>query len=272
MLAIAVNRIAGGSASTSAWLASGEEVKHAIPRQALPFVWDFGESNCLATASRSWDSALNSMTKVLEGGSLGLASGQVQSADATNYPLPDQSAGVWFTDPPYYDAIPYADLSDFFLVWLKRTLRANPMLRDPFDTDNPLSPKAREIVQDESKNNCSRRKDRRWFEETMAKAFAEGYRILSEDGVGSVVFAHKTTEGWEALLSGMISGWLDHHRLLAHCYGDARSLEVAGLRGPRHQRPLGLPPPARGCARWRLGRRSPRTARSRRRLDAAAPG
>ena len=206
LLAIAVNRIAGGSASTSAWLASGEEVKHAIPRQALPFVWDFGESNCLATASRSWDSALNSMTNVLEGGSLGLTSGQVQSADATNYPLPDQSAGVWFTDPPYYDAIPYADLSDFFLVWLKRTLRENPMLLDPFNTDNPLSPKTREIVQDESKNNCSRRKDRRWFEETMAKAFAEGYRILGEDGVGSVVFAHKTTEGWEALLSGMTRG------------------------------------------------------------------
>ena len=206
LLAIAVNRIAGGSASTSAWLASGEEVKHAIPRQALPFVWDFGESNCLATASRSWDSALNSMTSVLKGGSLGLASGQVQSADTTNHPLPDQSAGVWFTDPPYYDAIPYADLSDFFLVWLKRTLPDYPMLRDPFDTDNPLSPKTREIVQDENKKNCGRPKNRGWFEETMVKTFAEGHRILSEDGVGSVVFAHKTTEGWEALLSGMIRG------------------------------------------------------------------
>ena len=45
-----------------------------------------------------------------------------QQADATNHPLPDQSAGIWFTDPPYYDQIPYADLSDFFLVWLKRIL------------------------------------------------------------------------------------------------------------------------------------------------------
>ncbi len=206
LLAIAVNRIAGGGASTSAWLASGEEVKHAIPRQALPFVWDFGESNCLAPASRSWDSALDSMIKVLKGGSLGLVSGQVQSADATNHPLPDQSAGIWFTDPPYYDAIPYADLSDFFLVWLKRTLPDYSLLRDPFDPDNPLSPKTQEIVQDVTKLNAARPKDRAWFEETMAKAFTQGRRVLTEDGVGAVVFAHKTTEGWEALLSGMIRG------------------------------------------------------------------
>ena len=206
LLAIALNRISGGSASTSAWLSSGEEVKHAIPRQALPMIWDFGESNCLATASRSWQSALNSITNVLEVGSLKLVSGQVQSADATNYPLPDQSAGVWFTDPPYYDAIPYADLSDFFLVWLKRTLPDYLQLRDPFDPNNPLSPKTREIVQDETKKYDGRPKDRKWFEDTMAKTFAEGSRVLNEDGVGSVVFAHKTTEGWEALLSGMIQG------------------------------------------------------------------
>ena len=113
---------------------------------------------------------------------------------------------MWFTDPPYYDAIPYADLSDFFLVWLKRTLPDHPLLRDPFDPDNPLSPKTAEAVQDETKSDNGRPKDRAWFEETMAKAFTEGRRVLREDGVGSVVFAHKTTEGWEALLSGMIRG------------------------------------------------------------------
>ena len=208
LLAIALNRIAGGGASTSAWLASGEEVKHAIPRQALPMIWDFGESNCLATASRSWDSAINSMTNVLESNSLRQASGLIQSADATDHPLPDQSAMIWFTDPPYYDAIPYADLSDFFFVWLKRTLPDYPLLRNVSDPDNPLSPKTTEIVQDETKKNGGEPKDRQWFEKTMGRAFSEGRRVLNENGVGSIVFAHKTTEGWEALLSGMIqSGW-----------------------------------------------------------------
>ena len=63
-----------------------------------------------------------------------------------------------------------------------------------------------ETIQDETKHVNGRPKDRAWFEETMAKAFAEGRRVLREDGIGSVVFAHKTTEGWEALLSGMIRG------------------------------------------------------------------
>ena len=206
LLAIALNRIAGGGASTCAWLASGEEVKHAIPRQALPMIWDFGESNCLATASRSWDSAINSITNVLESNSLRRASGLIQSADAADHPLPDQSALIWFTDPPYYDAIPYADLSDFFLVWLKRTLPDYPQIRNPFDPENPLSPKTTEIVQDETKKNNGEPKGRQWFEKTMGKVFAEGRRVLNENGIGSVVFAHKTTEGWEALLSGMIQG------------------------------------------------------------------
>ena len=85
----------------------------------------------------------------------------------------------------------------------------HPLLHDPFDPQNPLTPKAQEIVQDEIKQVGGHPKDRSFFERMMAKAFAEGRRILRSDGIGCVVFAHKTTEGWEALLSGMISGgWL----------------------------------------------------------------
>ena len=64
---------------------------------------------------------------------------------------------------------------------------------------NLLSPKLQEAVQDETKTVNGRPKDRTLFEDTMAKAFAEGRRVLHDDGIGSVVFAHKTTEGWEAL-------------------------------------------------------------------------
>ena len=113
---------------------------------------------------------------------------------------------MWFTDPPYYDAIPYSDLSDFFLVWLKRVLPAHPLLSDKFDAANPLSPKTLEAVQDETQMVDGKPKNREFFENTMALAFSEGRRTLREDGFGSVVFAHKTTEGWEALLSGIIRG------------------------------------------------------------------
>ncbi len=136
----------------------------------------------------------------------GTIPGQAQSADATDHPLPDETAAIWFTDPPYYDAVPYADLADFFLVWLRRTLPGLSLLGDPYDPENPLSPKEREAVQDETKRSSGAPKDRKWFEETMARAFAEGRRVLREDGIGSVVFAQKTTDAWEALLSGLIGG------------------------------------------------------------------
>ncbi len=126
--------------------------------------------------------------------------GAVDLADAARHPLGHDAAHLWFTDPPYYDAVPYADLSDFFFVWLKRALPEHSLLRDPFDPGNALTPKRREAVQNETKRDDGRPKDRSWFEEKMAHSFAEGRRVLLEDGIGSVVFAHKTTEGWEALL------------------------------------------------------------------------
>src|SRR5262249_49848875 len=132
--------------------------------------------------------------------------GQITQSDARKSGLPSETAGLWFTDPPYYDAVPYADLSDFFFVWLKRALPDHPLLRDPMDPTNVLTPKLAEVVQDETKAVNGRAKDRAFFEASMAAAFAEGRRIIREDAVGSVVFAHKTTEGWEALLSGMTKG------------------------------------------------------------------
>ncbi len=204
-LAIVVDRCADYNSANCRWVSHGEFIGNTFTRQALPIVWDFSEVDPSSDATGSFQGALDWVANVVERWP-GSRSGQFQSVDAAKHPLPDETAHVWFTDPPYYDAVPYADLSDFFFVWLKRALPRHPLLYDPFDPRNPLTPKIREAVQDETKRNDGRAKDRAWFEETMAKAFAEGRRVLREDGVGSVVFAHKTTEGWEALLSGMIRG------------------------------------------------------------------
>jgi len=169
-------------------------------------IWDFGEASFFGGQAGDYQTTLETMIRVVERGAKNLSLGYVQAANAADHPLPDQSAGVWFTDPPYYDAVPYAELSDFFLVWLKRTLANHPLVRSHIDSKTPLSPKADEIIQDETQFHEGRPKDREWFEGKMAQAFAEGRRVLNEDGIGSVVFAHKTTEGWEALLSGMIRG------------------------------------------------------------------
>lgn len=207
VLALTIGRQADYLSSLCTWhYHNREKVNHTFSRQALPFVTDFVETVFSASGSGGWDGLLD--WSVMAVGTLGaMGSGSTSGqADAAEHPLPDQAARVWFTDPPYYDAVPYADLADFFLVWLKRTLPEYRLLRDPFDPANPLSPKGREAVQDETKRADGRIKDRAWFEETMARAFAEGRRVLAADGVGCVVFAHKTTEGWEALLSGMIRG------------------------------------------------------------------
>ena len=207
LLGIAVNKIADLGNALAPWKPDAECPVHLFARQAIGMAWDFCESVPSCDSSGSFLSAYQRSADALDSvGGIGPKPGQIQSADAVDHPLPDQAASVWFTDPPYYDAIPYSDLSDFFLVWLKRTLPDHPLLRDPFDPDNPLSPKDREAVQDETKECNGRVKDRAFFEDTMGGAFAEGRRVLSEDGIGSVVFAHKTTEGWEALLAGMIRG------------------------------------------------------------------
>ncbi|MDI6872296.1 MAG: DUF1156 domain-containing protein [Bacillota bacterium] len=210
LIAIAVNRMADGNAALSNWLASREEVKHVFGRQALPMVWDFAEVNPFSDATRSWEGAIDLISKVVKFiKSSTFAHGTVEIADACQSPLPDGAASVWITDPPYYDAVPYADLSDFFFVWLKRTLPDNSLLRDPFDQGNPVTPKKQEAVQDEVKLVDGQPKDRAFFEEKMAGAFREGRRVLQEGGAGCVVFAHKTTEGWEALLSGLTRvGWV----------------------------------------------------------------
>lgn len=207
LLAFIVNGVSDHNTSICAWRPTSLDVGHTFGRQAIPISWDFAEVIPIGESTGSITSTLDRIARVVDAITRTAGNkGQVQSADATESPLVSESASVLFTDPPYYDAIPYSDLSDFFLVWLKRSLPKHLLLRDPFDPTNALSPKLREAVQDETKQVNGRPKDRSFFEETMAKAFAEGRRVLREDGIGSVVFAHKTTEGWEALLSGMVRG------------------------------------------------------------------
>jgi adenine-specific DNA methylase len=206
LLAMAFSRVAMSDMSCTRWNAVAEKMQHTFGRQALPMVWDFAEVVPIANAPGNWKSGYELITDIVTKWPNNTGIGQAQLADACDSPLSSDAAGVWFTDPPYYDAVPYADLSDFFFVWLKRGLNGEPFMRDIFDPVNPLTPKALEIVQDETKQAGERKKDKAWFEERMATAFTEGRRILKDDGVGCVVFAHKTTEGWEALLSGMIKG------------------------------------------------------------------
>ena len=208
LLSLTVSHLLDRNASQCQWRPDPymETVEHVFSRQALSMMWDFAEAVPISESTGSFPHALKLFCKCLSMQQKQPSIGVTSILDAVHSSLGDEAASLFFTDPPYYDAIPYSDLSDFFFVWLKRTLPGHPLLRDPFDPANRLSPKLREAVQDETKKVDNAPKDRAWFEDTMAKAFAEGRRVLRDDGIGSVVFAHKTTEGWEALLGGLIRG------------------------------------------------------------------
>ena len=162
-------------------------------------LWDFGEINLLGRGDGFWTDAINWILSVFDHANKSkLSIGHAEQASATRHPLPDDAAQCFFTDPPYYDAVPYADLSDFFLVWLKRSLGDHSAI---FGTD--LAPKEDECIVDEVKG-----KDHAFFERTMAEAMAEGRRVLAPSGIGIVVFAHKSTAGWESQLQAMVdAGW-----------------------------------------------------------------
>jgi putative DNA methylase len=178
-LSILVDRLANANPSLCRWDNTRESLQGMYSGQAISMVWDFCEGSPFAEAAGGFDGALEWILNVVEGLAVAnLAIGQVQQVDAIESPLADSSTNVWFTDPPYYDAVSYADLSDFFFAWLKRTHHDWLLLRDPYDANDLLTPKDREIIQDDAKQINGRPKDRTFFEEMMARAFAEGRRVL----------------------------------------------------------------------------------------------
>jgi adenine-specific DNA methylase len=124
----------------------------------------------------------------------------VSSQSATDsFIQSDEGVDAVITDPPYYDAIPYADLSDFFYVWLRRTVGD----QYPAMFASPLTPKIEELVQ-QTKNEEMGRKGRDEYEAGMAAAFRRAWEALTPDGRMVVVFAHKDPEAWETLVTAMI--------------------------------------------------------------------
>jgi adenine-specific DNA methylase len=204
-LSLAVDRVAAQFSSLSWWQPKGEFVVGTFGRQALGIVWDFAEIRPVGGASGDLNGAIDWIVRVIKYGADSLQIvGTVEKASATKLPLPDDCAAAVITDPPYYDAVPYADLSDFFYVFLKRMLK---LIHPALFNDN-LTPKHGEIVQLAERNPIYAFKTKEYFEQGMRDALLEARRVTVPEGVSVVVFAHKTTQGWEVMLSSIISaGW-----------------------------------------------------------------
>lgn len=201
LLSLALDKTADLGNSLAPWKPDAECPVHLYARQAVGMAWDWAESVPIGEASGSFESAFMRTANAIEANYFASPHiATVQPADACASPLPSQTTGVWFTDPPYYDSVPYSHLSDFFYVWLKRSLPSS--LGNWFQA--ALTNKDAECVVDRPHSQSESQKTPVYYEGKMADAMREGRRVIRADGIGCVVFAHKTTEGWEALLSGML--------------------------------------------------------------------
>ena len=161
-------------------------------------VWDFIEAVPHSDASGGFAGSLEWIA-------LAFAHFAAASAEAPSSTVLNASAAelrenakydVVLTDPPYYQAISYADLSDYFYVWLRRLLDC-PEFRAP------LSDKSKEIVQ-HIRADKDRKREKQKYEDGMAAAFEGAYQSLADNGRFVIVFAHKDPDAWETLVAAMI--------------------------------------------------------------------
>jgi putative DNA methylase len=204
-LALLLSRTASFCSNLARWASSGEIIKHIYGRQALPMLWDYVEVNPLSGSTGSAMSQLDYMLAYLNNPRPFPEDTVVRifRESATRLPFENGSFDAIITDPPYYDNIFYGDLSEFFYVWLKRTI--GEYLPDMFAT--PLVPKKDEIVM-ESTRHGGTEKARQFFEKNLTDAFREIHRLLKPEGISVVVYAHTTTEGWETMLRGLVEAGL----------------------------------------------------------------
>lgn len=200
-LAMVIDRLADLNTSLCVWQLNTPNNAHVFGRWAIPIVFDFAEVNPLAAAGGSPESAVRRIVGTLKDLNVSRQGiGIVVQSDAEYVPLPDDSAAALITDPPYYDAIPYAGLLDFFTVWLRRVLDGVVTLK----LVNGLSPKDEECIV-----NPAVGKNKVFFEEKMKRSLSKAREIVAPWGIAIVVFAHKSTQGWEAQLEALLNaGWI----------------------------------------------------------------
>ena len=227
-LSLSISRLADRGSSLATWTNDRETFRSTFARFALPIVWDFSESCPLADTSGSFGQAIEWIARVVEhlqAAAQGAPQPQVLRQSAVE-PLPsaEPSPGaesppsaeplpgafdLICTDPPYYDAIPYSDLMDFFHVWLRRALHGlSPETDAAFA--NPLGPKWSaaandgELIDDAARFGGDKAASKRNYEDGMARSFARFHQALREDGRLVIVFANKQPDAWETLVSALI--------------------------------------------------------------------
>ena len=208
-LAFAVDKAADYWNTIATWANTGEFIRNCFARQAVPMTWDFVECNPFSNSTANISACLDWVTKSL----VLLPSiyyGKADQIDITKEQFKFQNV-IISTDPPYYDNIGYADLSDFFYIWLRRSLKE--IYPEFFGT--LLTPKADELVATPYRFGGDREKAQKFFEEGLRRAFENLRRVAHPDYPVTIYYAFKQAEtdgngesvstGWETMLESLIS-------------------------------------------------------------------
>lgn len=200
-LALAIDRLSDRNSTICHWDIGRETMSNTFQRYALRINWDYAEVNPFAETTGGYPSAIEWIALGI--GHFTNALALAENANIVLGSAADDVGGpfdVIMADPPYYDAIPYADLSDYFYVWLRRGV--GDEYPDAFAT--PLTRKERELVQHAGRMEGDNERARTAYEEGMARAFQAGHNQLAPDGCMIVVFANKSPAAWETLASAII--------------------------------------------------------------------
>ena len=202
-LAIAVNRVADRNSMLCHWDMGYEKIAGTFQRYALRVNWDYCEVNPFAPTTGNYSDAVEWISRFLDHALIAVASSpepEVSLSPAQQAVAGHHNVDLILTDPPYYDAIPYADLSDFFYVWLRRSLGGT--FQEQFSS--PVTVKTEELIQHALHSNGDHRAARQRYEDGMAAAFTTAHSVLSSEGRFVVVFAHKQPDAWETLVAAII--------------------------------------------------------------------
>jgi putative DNA methylase len=201
-LGLVLDRVALRSNTNCLWDTGNLSVTNAFGRQALQMVWDFAEANPFGSAAGRAADYVENIGGILEALAASGRRIEVHRTSAAQLPHHDGTFDAVITDPPYYDNISYADLSDFFYVWLKRSVG----FLFPEHLEGELTPKRREAIMAPYRHQGGKTAARAFYEQEMAAAFAEAHRVLKPGAPLVCVYAHKTTLGWASLVEALRRG------------------------------------------------------------------
>ena len=209
-LALMLDRLTNQNSAISRWHNRGEKVEGTFSRFALPIVWDFAETNPLGAATGGYQSALEWVSRVVSHTCSATSHSASPAVLCHSALVPsNEKVDIVVTDPPYYDAIGYSVLMDFFYVWLRRSTHGlSPHIESSFRSK--LGPKwdhdsgDGELIDDSSRFNGDKQLSKRTYEEGMAQAFQVCHAALESDGRLVVVFANKQPDAWETLAGALI--------------------------------------------------------------------